>query len=158
MHKTIPMKSISAAKLRIITELFGVQLRTSDERLAHNCGWLTSRIFQDVYCIMNIKNNFTPTYHLQLNNKFDRCKTPILAALGTYVADHPHHCYIFTDAFTYAYNRKLHTSTCVARFGVVFSKRPGPFPLTPMSSNEEHLVYFKQKWKILLWKTTKKTN
>ena len=49
----------------------------------------------------------------------------MLAALRTYIADHPRDWDLFTDAITFAYNTQVHRSTNVAPFDLVLS-RPQP--------------------------------
>ena len=83
------------------------------------------------------KNNFTTTYHPQANGQVERYNRTILAALRTYVADHPRDWDLYTDELTYAYNCLPHTSTDVAPFDLVLSKPPGPLALKPMPTKED---------------------
>ena len=106
---------------------------------------------------MSIENNFTTTYHPQTNGQVERYNRTILAALRTYVADHPRDWDLYTDALTYAYNCQPHTSTSVAPFELVLSKPPGPLALKPMPTTEEPRGDFKQKWKHWLQDTMLKT-
>ena len=133
LTKTIPMKGISAAEVgRCSVNEWVFNYGPLTELISDNGGCFTSKFFLDVFSILSIKNNFTATYHLQANGKVERYNPTILAALRTYVADHPKDWDLYTDALTYAYNCLPHTSTDVAPFDLVFYKPPGPLDLKLM--------------------------
>ena len=158
LTKTVPMKGISAAEVaRHFVNSWVFNYGPPTELVADNGGCFTSKFFIDVCRIMSIKNNFTTTYHPQSNGQVERYNRTILAALRTYVADHPRDWDLYTDALTYAYNCQPHTSTSIAPFDLVLSKPPGPLALKPMPTNEEPQGDFKKKWKHWLQDTMSKT-
>ena len=83
---------------------------------------------------MSIKNNFTTTYHPQANGKVESYNHKILAALRTYIADHPKDWDLYTDALTYTYNCLPKTSTDVVPFELVLSKPSGTLALKQMTT------------------------
>lgn len=90
LTKSVPMKRVSAAEAAkhfVNTWLFNDG--PPEELLADIGACFTAKFFQDVCRIMNIENNFTTTYHPQTNGQVEQYNRTILAALRTYVADHP---------------------------------------------------------------------
>lgn len=71
--------------------------------------------------IINVKNNFKTTYQAQTNGQVGKYNRITLAALRTYVADHPRDWDLKTEALTFAYSCQPHTSTSIAPFDLVLS-------------------------------------
>jgi len=158
LTKTIPMKGISAAEVaRCFVNEWVFNYGPPKELISDNGGCFTSKFFLDVCSILSIKNNFTTTYHPQANGQVERYNRTILAALRTYVADHPKDWDLYTDALTYAYNCLPHSSTDAAPFDLILSKPPGPLALKPMPTKEEPQGDFKRKWKHWLQETMHRT-
>ena len=151
------MKGISASEVaRCFTNAWVFNYGPPTELVSDNGGCFTSKFFIDICRIMSIKNNFTTTYHPQANGQVERYNRTILAALRTYVADHPRDWDLYTDALTFAYNCQPHSSTDVAPFDLVLSKPPGPLALKPMPREDKH-PDFKRKWKHWLQETMHRT-
>lgn len=100
---------------------------------------------------MNIENSFKTTYHPQTNGQVERYNQTILAALSTYVADHPRDWDLYTDALTFAYNCQPNTSTSTSPFDLVLSKHPGQLAIKSMPTSAEPQGDFKRKWKHWLY-------
>ena len=157
MKKTVPLKGVSAAEVaKAFVNTWVFNYGPPVELVSDNGTCFTSKYFQDVCRIMSIQNNFTTTYHPQTNGQVERYNRTILAALRTYVADHPRDWDLYTDALTYAYNCQPHTSTSIAPFELVLSKPPEPLALKPLPK-EEPRGDFKKQWKHWLVDTMAKT-
>ena len=142
------MKGISAAEVaRHFVRSWVFNYGPPEDLIADNGGCFTSKYFQDVCRIMNVHNSFTTTYHPQTNGQVERYNRTILAALRTYVADHPRDWDLYTDALKYAYNCLPHTSTSSPPFDLVLSKPPGPIAIEPVPSKVTRPKAFKEKWK-----------
>ena len=95
------MKGISAAEGgRCFVNEWVFNYGPPKELISGNGGCFTCNFFLDVCIILSIKNNFTTTYYPQAKGQIERYKRTILAALRTYVADHPNDWYLYTDALT----------------------------------------------------------
>eukprot|EP00171_Calliarthron_tuberculosum_P001455 IDg1455t1 len=81
-----------------------------------------SKFYAKVCLALEIRNNFTTTYHPRANGQVELYNRTILSALRRYVAEHPQHWDMFTDALTYAYNTQVHTSTGLAPFELVLNR------------------------------------
>ncbi|MEM6905061.1 MAG: hypothetical protein AAF568_04140, partial [Pseudomonadota bacterium] len=60
-----------------------------DTLLADNGKCFASKFFQSVCQILNVKNQFTTTYHPQTNGQVERFNRTLKAALKAYLDDHP---------------------------------------------------------------------
>ena len=148
MTKTVPMKGISAAEVaKHFVNSWVFNYGPPEELISDNGGCFTAKYFQDVCKLLNVKNSYTKTYHPQTNGQVERYNRTVLAALRTYVADHPRDWDLYTDALAYAYNCQPHTSTSMAPFELVLSKAPGPLALEPMPSKASTRQDFKRQWK-----------
>lgn len=90
LTKTVLMNAVTAAEVVkdfITTWLFNYG--PPEELIADNGDFFTSKFFQYVCKIMKIENNFNTNYRPQTNGNVERYNHTILAALRTYVADHP---------------------------------------------------------------------
>ena len=94
--------------------------------LSDNAKQFNAKFFQKVCRILGIKNVFTTTYHPQTNGQTERFNRTILAALHPYTAEHPKDWDLFTDALTHGYHTQVHSSTQVAPFELVLSRKPPP--------------------------------
>ena len=102
LTKTRLMKGISNAEVaRCFVNEWIFNYGRPTKFISDNGGCFKSKFFLDVCRILSIKNNFTTTYHLQTNGQVERYNRTILAALRTYVADHPKDWDLYKDALTY---------------------------------------------------------
>lgn len=102
MTKIVPKKGISAAAVpRYFVNSWIFHYGPPEELMADNGGRFTSKFLQHVCRILSIKNNFRATYQPQTNMQLERYNQTILAALRTYVADHPRDWDVYTDASSY---------------------------------------------------------
>lgn len=92
--------------------------------LSDNGIQFNERLFVDICRILGIKNQFTTTYHPQINGQVERFNRKILSALRRYVADHPTDWNLFTKALAYAYNTQPRTTTRLIPFELVLSRPP----------------------------------
>lgn len=107
MTKNLPMNRKSTAE---VTKRF-VNTWVSNygppiDFLSDNGPCFSSKYYQDVCRIMWIQNNFTTSYHSQSNRKVELYNITVIAALRTYMADHPRDLNLDPDALTYTYNCK----------------------------------------------------
>ena len=148
--RTVPMKRITAgdvAKAFVTYWIFvyGPPVKV----LSDNGKQFTAKFFMDVCRILGVKNVFTTTYHPQTNGQAERFNRTILTALRHYTAEHPKDWDLFTDALTYAYNTQVHSTTQVAPFELVVSRKPPPLAIESQPTIQEvgdHATY-KEKWK-----------
>lgn len=73
-----------------------------------------------------ILNLLTTTYNLQTNGRAGRCNRTFHANLRRCVADHPRTWDGFTNARTYVYNTRPHSSIGLASFDFVLARVPPP--------------------------------
>lgn len=84
------MKSISAAEVaQHFVNCCVFNYGSLEELIADKGVCFTSKFLKDVCRILSIKNNITTTYNPQTNGQVKQYNSSILAALRTYVADHP---------------------------------------------------------------------
>lgn len=90
MEKTVPMEGFSAAGVfGHFMNAWLFNYSPLKELIEDSVRYSTSKFFSVVCKIISIKNNFTRTYHPQANGQVKRYRRTILAALPTYLADHP---------------------------------------------------------------------
>ena len=143
--KTIRAKTIAKAFVEHWIFVYGTPIWV----LSDNGPQFAAKFFQDVCRILGAKNLFTSTYHPQCNGKVERFNRTMLAALRTYVADHPRDWDFFTDAITFAYNTYVHRSTKVAPFDLELS-RPQPtlnLKIEPGIVTTINAKQFPNRWK-----------
>ena len=106
MTKTVPMKGISAAKVsKNFVNAWVFNNGPPEKLISDNGGCFTAKYFRDVCKLLNVKNSYNTSYHPQTNGKVEIYNRPVLAALRTYIADHPRYWYLYTDALAYARNK-----------------------------------------------------
>ena len=111
--------------------------------LSDNGKQFTAKFFQHVCRLM-----FTTNYHPQTNGQVERFNRTILAALRSYIGDHPKDWDLYTDFITYSYNTQVHTSTGFPPFELVLARTPPAVPFAPtQSSAEKSPKEFARDWK-----------
>ena len=130
LTKTVPMKSVSASDLAkaFVNEWIFVYGPPAHV-LSDNGKYFTSKFFQDVCRILNVRNQFTTTYHPQANGQVERFNRTLKAAIKSYLNDHPTDWDLYTPALTYDYNFRPHPATSIAPFELVLSRPPPPLTL-----------------------------
>eukprot|EP00171_Calliarthron_tuberculosum_P013936 IDg13936t1 len=110
-----------------------------------------SKFMQKVCIALGVRNNFTTTYHPRANGQVERYNRTILSALRRYVAEHPQHWDLFTDALTFAYNAQVHSSTGLTPFELVLSRPPHELSVAATANiNAETPFQSREKWFIHL--------
>ena len=97
-------------------------------------------------------NSFTTTYHPQTNGQTERFNRTIKAMIRSYLADHPGDWDLYTGALTFAYNCQPHSSTALAPFELVLSRKPPPLALEKQPSIHRTPLDTRDKWKNWLTK------
>ena len=94
---------------------------------------------------------FTATYNPQTNGQTERFNRTILAALRHYTAEHPKDRDLFTDALTYGYKTQVQSSTQVAPFELVLSRKPPPLAIQAQPTIRDVGTHAKFKVKWMEW-------
>ncbi len=155
LTKSIPLKGVSAAEVAtaFVNEwVFNFGPPTS--LLADNGKCFTSRFFQSICKILNIRNQFTTTYHPQANGQVERFNRTLKSSIKAYLEDHPNDWDLFTGALTFAYNCQPHSATAIAPFELVLSRPPPSlaFNNQPRFSSDNPND-FANRWRAWLKKT-----
>lgn len=142
------MKVISAAELAgHFNNAWVFNYGPREELIAYNSSFFTSKLFIEVCNLMLIKDNFKTTYYPKTNGPVEQYKRIILAALRTYVVEHPRDWDLYPETLTYVYSFQPHLTTRVAPFELVLPKQPEPFISKPTPSVEEPEGNFTRYWK-----------
>ena len=151
--RTVPMKRITAIEVAKAFVHHWVFVYGQPLSLFSDNGpQLAASLFIDVCRILGVKNVFTKTYHPQCNGQEERFNRTIINALRHYVADHPKDWDLFTDALTFQYNTKVHSSTEISPFELFLSRRPPTLSLQaePDISAVKTAREYPAKWKCCL--------
>ena len=125
--RTVPLKRITAVEVaKAFVHHWMLVYGPPLLLLADNGKQFISKLFQEIFRLLGVKNLFTATYHPQTNGQVERFNWTILAAIRHSVSDHQHDWGLFTEALTYAYNTQPHDSTSIAPFELVLSQPPPP--------------------------------
>lgn len=93
-----------------------------DSLLADDGKQFNSRLMLEVHRIIEVKELFTTTYHLQNNGYTERMNRTILSTLRKLVSENPIEWDLHNDAVNYAYNAQCHESTGLSTFELVLSR------------------------------------
>lgn len=112
----------------------------------------TSRFFQDVSQILDVKNFFNTTYPPQTNSQIERFDQTLCASLRVYEANHPHTCDLYNDAVTHAYNTQNHHTAGLKPFDLGLSRTPLPVAsqLQLINGSFHSVSHYWLKWKTSL--------
>ena len=93
--------------------------------LTDNGSDIAGQFMTEFHQILGCKSLTTTTYHPQTNGQTERFNRTLLAALRTYVGDHPTDWDLYAETFTYAYNSQPHSTTGQRPFDLVLTRPPG---------------------------------
>lgn len=118
--------------------------------LSYNGPPFNSKLLQAVCTTIDIKNQFTKAFNPKVNGQAERFNRTIASARRHYVADNQRDWDMYSDAITYEYNTKVHSTTSIAPLDLVLSRSPAALVLEARSPLYRFL--FKDAWKIWLEK------
>lgn len=124
------------------------------EVLSDNKTQLASKVLQDVFRILDVKNVFMTTYRPQYNGQFERFNGTLLASLCSYIAHNLKIWELYTDASTFAYSTHAHRNTGISPFELLLSRSPPLMALNSQSTlyNITSVGRYLQEWKQWLTK------
>ena len=147
LTQAIPLPSKSAYCIgRAFTTHWVFKYGIPKTVLTDNAEEFTGSFLTEVHHIVGCKGITTTTYHPQTNGQTERFNRTILAALRTYVDDHPADWDLYTDSFAFAYNTQPHTSTSVPPFELVLSRPPAPLAIESIPHVVNPRVEDHNKW------------
>ena len=138
MVQTAPHRSITAdAVAKAFCEAWVFKFGPPALLLFDNGGQFTSKFFQHVGKILEVRQLFTTAYHPQTNDQVERFNRTILAGLRRLCSERGRERDEFSAEVTFAYNNTVHHATGLRPLQLVLKRPPCPFSL----ENVEQIDY-----------------
>jgi hypothetical protein len=136
--KTVPLRTFTAFLVaRAICDHWAYVYGPPVSFLTDNGPQFAAKFFQTVCSELGIRKIFKTAYHPQTNGKVERYNRTILASLRGYVSKRQDDWDDFTQAVTFAYNCRVHSSLDMPPFELALTRPPPTLVLQALPQADE---------------------